>query len=155
MVFCIICICYLQIWLLLGGTVYHDGGNLNCSFFTSRARYNRKSNLQTICQSLKNHWNLDLTISSREDILFNTYKVSGTASKLGHRNAYHHWSAMFSHSLWFCLTVLLFLCPQYSTCWRQIYLASSYVACTWGMKVKELLFIFSNLKYSFLLIHFF
>ncbi|KAI9565220.1 hypothetical protein GHT06_009002 [Daphnia sinensis] len=73
-----------------GGTVYHDQGNLNCSFFTSRVRYNRKSNLETICGSIRSHWNLNLTISPREDILFDSYKVSGTASKLGHRNAYHH-----------------------------------------------------------------
>ncbi|XP_046644139.1 lipoyltransferase 1, mitochondrial-like isoform X2 [Daphnia pulicaria] len=73
-----------------GGTVYHDRGNLNCSFFSSRARYNRKSNLENICQSMKCNWNLDLTISPREDILLNSYKVSGTASKLGHKNAYHH-----------------------------------------------------------------
>lgn len=81
--------------IVIGGTVYHDQGNLNCSFFTSRARYNRKYNLETICGSIRSRWNLDLTISPREDILLNSYKVSGTASKLGHRNAYHHWSAMF------------------------------------------------------------
>ena len=74
-----------------GGTVYHDTGNLNCTFFSSRARYNRKSNLEIICKTLKDKWNLNVGISQREDIVLdNFYKVSGTASKLGHKNAYHH-----------------------------------------------------------------
>ncbi len=74
-----------------GGTVYHDEGNLNCTFFSTRARYNRKSNLEIICKVLKEKWNLNVGISPREDILINDFqKVSGTASKLGHKNAYHH-----------------------------------------------------------------
>ncbi len=88
---------YSHFHTFTGGTVYHDTGNLNCSFFSSRARYNRKSNLENICQSMKCNWNLDLMISPREDILLNSYKVSGTASKLGHKNAYHHWCEIFKN----------------------------------------------------------
>lgn len=77
-----------------GGTVFHDTGNLNCTFFTSRAHYNRKKNLEFICESIRNEWNLEVKISSREDIFLNIYKVSGTASKIGHMNAYHHCTLM-------------------------------------------------------------
>ncbi|TRY72172.1 hypothetical protein TCAL_08451 [Tigriopus californicus] len=45
-----------------GGTVFHDMGNINCTFFTQRSEYHRKHNLD----------------------------ISGTAAKLGKDNAYHH-----------------------------------------------------------------
>ncbi|XP_076327001.1 lipoyltransferase 1 isoform X2 [Tachypleus tridentatus] len=74
-----------------GGTVYHDMGNLNCSFLSSRSKYNRKTNLGIICSALRKTWNLDVCISHREDILLNKdFKISGTASKLGRNNSYHH-----------------------------------------------------------------
>ena len=74
-----------------GGTVYHDFGNLNFSFFTARTRYNRKQNLEFICDVLKKNWKLDVSLSTREDIVLDSaYKISGTASKLGHKTAYHH-----------------------------------------------------------------
>ncbi|XP_055947999.1 lipoyltransferase 1, mitochondrial-like [Argiope bruennichi] len=74
-----------------GGTVYHDLGNLNLSFLTSRKDYNRKRNLELVCNSINKRWCINLNISKRHDILYNDqYKVSGTASKLGRKNAYHH-----------------------------------------------------------------
>ncbi|XP_054712528.1 lipoyltransferase 1, mitochondrial-like [Uloborus diversus] len=80
-----------------GGTVYHDYGNLNCSFFTPRSKYDRKNNLQIICDAIRDHWLLDLHISQRDDILLNEdYKISGTASKLGRTNAYHHCTVLIS-----------------------------------------------------------
>lgn len=57
-----------------GGTVYHDLGNLNCSFLTSRSKYRRKINLQIICKALQK-WNIDASISKREDIILGEYKV--------------------------------------------------------------------------------
>lgn len=76
--------------LFLGGTVYHDRGNINLSFFTPRERYNRKHNLRLIKQALKKEFNLDIEISDKDDLLLDNMKVSGTASKLGRPNAYHH-----------------------------------------------------------------
>lgn len=74
-----------------GGTVYHDDGNLNFTFFTPRERYNRKQNLQLIGQALHREWDLHTKINQREDIVLDDkYKISGTASKLGRPNAYHH-----------------------------------------------------------------
>lgn len=58
-----------------GGTVYHDMGNLNLSFFTPRKKYNRETNLRLICQSLAT-FGLDINYSERHDLLWNSFKVS-------------------------------------------------------------------------------
>lgn len=58
-----------------GGTVYHDNGNLNLTFFTPRERYNLKYNLEIICRSLFRNYNLALQITKRNDLTFSDYKV--------------------------------------------------------------------------------
>ena len=59
-----------------GGTVYHDEGNLNCSFIKRRELYNRKENLEFVIGALKSRWNVDLSLNSREDIVLDgQYKV--------------------------------------------------------------------------------
>jgi len=74
-----------------GGTVYHDLGNINLTFFCNRNTYNRKENLDFIISSLETAYNLKLSRNKKDDILLdNTYKVSGTAAKLGLKNTYHH-----------------------------------------------------------------
>ncbi|XP_021915738.1 lipoyltransferase 1, mitochondrial isoform X2 [Zootermopsis nevadensis] len=81
-----------------GGTVYHDNGNLNLTFFTPREHYNRKNNLQLINRALIREWGLKTEISPREDIVISGgYKqISGTAAKLGRPNAYHHCTLLVS-----------------------------------------------------------
>lgn len=60
-----------------GGTVYHDHGNLNLSFFTPREHYNRKRNLELIAAALSREWNIEAEINSREDMVIEgSYKVS-------------------------------------------------------------------------------
>jgi len=54
-----------------GGTVYHDNGNLNLTFFTPRKRYNRRYNLNIITNALFRQWGLKSVINEREDILVN------------------------------------------------------------------------------------
>lgn len=74
-----------------GGTVFHDEGNLNLSFIGPKRTYNRKRNLQMICDALRNRYEINAEPNDRDDIIVNdTYKVSGTASKLAHKKAYHH-----------------------------------------------------------------
>lgn len=74
-----------------GGTVYHDSGNLNLSFFTPKERYNRRYNLDIITRAIYREWGLKATINKKEDIVVqNEFKISGTAAKLGRPNAYHH-----------------------------------------------------------------
>lgn len=73
-----------------GGTVFHDRGNINLTFFTPRERYNRNYNLNIITRALFREWGIKAEISPRDDITLNGDKISGTAAKLGQRNAYHH-----------------------------------------------------------------
>eukprot|EP00093_Oithona_nana_P003959 03959.XXX_110716_108951_1 [CDS] Oithona nana genome sequencing. len=77
-----------------GGTVYHDLGNLNCTFFTRRSKYDRRRNLDIICNAIGNVTNLDFSVNDREDIVLGhlgrDLKISGTAAKLGKDSAYHH-----------------------------------------------------------------
>lgn len=60
-----------------GGTVYHDNGNLNLTFFTPNKRYNRFYNLTIIKNALFRHWGLKSEINKRDDIIVDgEYKVS-------------------------------------------------------------------------------
>lgn len=58
-----------------GGTVFHDRGNLNCTFFTPRERYNRNYNLSLVTRALFREWSIKADISSRDDILLRGKKV--------------------------------------------------------------------------------
>ncbi|KAM3967447.1 LOW QUALITY PROTEIN: lipoyltransferase 1 [Aphomia sociella] len=74
-----------------GGTVYHDRGNLNITFFTPRERYDRKYNLELIKRALFRGFGIKSLINERQDIIVrDKYKVSGTAAKLGRLTGYHH-----------------------------------------------------------------
>lgn len=74
-----------------GGAVYHDHGNLNCTFFTTRERYNRHSNLEVICRALNHDFGIQAHPNPRDDIIVDhDHKVSGSAAKLGRTTAYHH-----------------------------------------------------------------
>ncbi|CAG5078779.1 Similar to LIPT1: Lipoyltransferase 1 [Cotesia congregata] len=80
-----------------GGTVFHDHGNLNLSFLTTREKYNRRYNLEIITRALYRHWGIQSHINKREDIVVQgDYKISGTAAKLGRPNAYHHCTLLIS-----------------------------------------------------------
>ena len=52
-----------------GGTVYHDLGNLNCTFFTRRSRYDRTRNLNIICNAIREATSLNVAVNSRDDIV--------------------------------------------------------------------------------------
>jgi hypothetical protein len=66
------------VWVLSsgGGTVYHDLGNINCTFFMSRSEYDRRKNLGIVCAAIKKISNLNILINSRDDIVLDeTLKV--------------------------------------------------------------------------------
>lgn len=75
-----------------GGTVYHDRGNLNICFLSSKQDYCRHRNLSFIRETLKDHYNINSVITAREDLVLadSGHKISGTASKLAAHSAYHH-----------------------------------------------------------------
>jgi len=74
-----------------GGTVYHDQGNINISFMTTKEEYNRVKNLQIICDALRQEMDIDVSINKRDDIVVDgDRKISGTAAKLSRTGSYHH-----------------------------------------------------------------
>ena len=75
-----------------GGTVYHDMGNINLTFFTTKKKYDRMENLKLVVRALKAvHPHLDVQATERFDLLVDgQFKISGTASKIGRNAAYHH-----------------------------------------------------------------
>ncbi|XP_043548149.1 lipoyltransferase 1, mitochondrial [Chiloscyllium plagiosum] len=75
-----------------GGTVYHDLGNINLTFFTSKKKYDRRGNLELVISALKRiRPQLNVLATDRYDLLLNgVFKISGTASKIGRTSAYHH-----------------------------------------------------------------
>ncbi|KAH8372807.1 hypothetical protein KR009_005168 [Drosophila setifemur] len=79
-----------------GGAVYHDLGNLNCTFFAPRERYDRKYNLNIVTRALFREWAIKAEINERDDIVVMNKKISGTAAKLGHPNCYHHCTILAS-----------------------------------------------------------
>lgn len=68
-----------------GGTVYHDLGNLNLTFFASKKAYDRKRNLKVVTETLRRlEPGLDVQATDRFDILLNgRYKISGRSSYCG------------------------------------------------------------------------
>lgn len=81
-----------------GGTVYHDLGNINMTFFTSKKKYDRMRNLGVVTGALKAlSPHLDVCATERFDIILNgCYKISGTAARLGRTAAYHHCTLLCS-----------------------------------------------------------
>uniref|UniRef100_A0A3B5MS81 BPL/LPL catalytic domain-containing protein n=1 Tax=Xiphophorus couchianus TaxID=32473 RepID=A0A3B5MS81_9TELE len=81
-----------------GGTVYHDLGNLNLTFFASKKAYDRRRNLKVVTDALRRvRPQLDIQATDRLDILLNgRYKISGTASRLSRKSSYHHCTLLHS-----------------------------------------------------------
>jgi len=75
-----------------GGTVYHDEGNLNLSFFTTRKEYNRKINLGLIRDAINELSGQErVTINQRDDIILDDkWKISGSAARLLRHESLHH-----------------------------------------------------------------
>lgn len=71
-----------------GGTVFHDLGNLNLTFFTSKKAYDRKRNLKVITEALRQlRPELDVQATDRFDILLNGhFKISGREGTTGWLN---------------------------------------------------------------------
>ncbi|XP_007957657.1 lipoyltransferase 1, mitochondrial [Orycteropus afer afer] len=81
-----------------GGAVYHDLGNINLTFFTTKSKYDRMENLKLIVRALNTvQPQLDVQATKRFDLLLDgQFKISGTASKIGRTTAYHHCTLLCS-----------------------------------------------------------
>ncbi|XP_044526361.1 lipoyltransferase 1, mitochondrial [Gracilinanus agilis] len=91
-----------------GGTVYHDMGNINLTFFTIKSKYNRMENLKLIIRVLNAvQPHLDVQATDRLDLLLEgQFKISGTASKIGRVAAYHH-CTLLCNTDWISLSSVL------------------------------------------------
>ena len=91
-----------------GGCVYHDLGNLNISFLTDRARYDRQTNLRLIKDTLDQtnaFSGIEFELSPRHDIFIKKlyaaddsdrlFKLSGSAARLAGNFSYHHCTLLF------------------------------------------------------------
>nr|BAC33210.1 unnamed protein product [Mus musculus] len=81
-----------------GGAVYHDMGNINLTFFTTKTKYDRMENLKLIVRALNAvQPQLDVQPTKKFDLLLDgQFKISGTASKIGLTAAYHHCTLLCS-----------------------------------------------------------
>lgn len=81
-----------------GGTVVHDTGNVNFSFMTTKANFDRFKFVELICQAVNDSGlaRYQIEVNPRGDIVTHTqpdninYKVSGSAYKLSKGKSYHH-----------------------------------------------------------------
>ncbi|KAG4303138.1 hypothetical protein PCANB_000495 [Pneumocystis canis] len=83
-----------------GGTVFHDFGNTNYCFMTSRACFNRKTTLQMVIDALYLAGKL-VCMNERYDLVFgsNALKVSGSAFRISKDRAYHHGTMLLNTNL--------------------------------------------------------
>ena len=64
--------------------MYHDLGNLNLSFLTSKAEYNRRRNLELVCAGVRRavRGDLGVEINSRDDIVVAGDRNSASKSSI-------------------------------------------------------------------------
>ncbi|XP_073318482.1 lipoyl amidotransferase LIPT1, mitochondrial isoform X2 [Pagrus major] len=96
-----------------GGTVFHDLGNLNLTFFTSKKAYDRQRNLKVVTDALRRiRPELDVHATDRLDIVLNgRFKISGSASRLSRKSSYHHCTLLHSADRSALAAVLRPSCP--------------------------------------------
>lgn len=84
-----------------GGAVYHDSGNVNYSFITSRDRaevLDFRYFTAPVRQALA-HWGVEAELSGRNDLLVNGSKFSGSAQHATGERILHHGTLLFDSDL--------------------------------------------------------
>ncbi len=81
-----------------GGAVYHDPGNLNFSFMAGAEIYDKQTDFSIILQALGN-LGISAGLNSRNDIIVDGNKVSGSAFKLTKTKSVHHCTLLVSSDL--------------------------------------------------------
>lgn len=76
-----------------GGAVYHDSGNLNCSFITSRLNYHPEDNWEILDDVLADY-NLKADRSTQHSVMVNGFKISGNAFCLQKNASMHHFTLL-------------------------------------------------------------
>ena len=91
-----------------GGAVYHDLGNTNFTFFSSRRSYSKEKNTRIVIDALS-RFGIEAEASGRNDIAVDGRKVSGSAFKLSSDRAYHHGTLLISADI---PSLLRYLTPE-------------------------------------------
>ena len=81
-----------------GGAVYHDIGNLNFTFITPKPLSDFNANFKMILSALEG-FGITSTLSGRNDILANGFKVSGSAYYKTERTELHHGTLLIDSDL--------------------------------------------------------
>lgn len=81
-----------------GGAVFHDLGNTNFTFMSSRSNYSKERNTDIIVRALK-RFQIDAAASGRNDIVVDGKKISGSAFKLSSDRAFHHGTLLINAEL--------------------------------------------------------
>lgn len=82
-----------------GGTVVHDGGNLNFCFVRPREEHEPLSNAKLVASVLREDFGIKATVNERADILVDGMKVSGAAYRISRNRAYHHGTLLINSNL--------------------------------------------------------
>lgn len=80
-----------------GGCVYHDENNINISIIGNREVFgNRQEHLKFLSNVLKDKYGIECHPTSRHDLRHTATgsKMSGSASRLGQQNSYHHFTLL-------------------------------------------------------------
>lgn len=81
-----------------GGTVFHDLGNLNFTFFSDKKTYDKKQNLALIIQALET-LNAPVKMNERHDLILQNKKISGSAFRETQHKAFHHATLLVASDL--------------------------------------------------------
>lgn len=81
-----------------GGTVVHDLGNLNFSFISPKAVFNKEANIEFVQQTLT-ALNLPVDIRERCDLFIGDKKISGSAFRETRKNCFHHGTLLIKSDL--------------------------------------------------------
>lgn len=81
-----------------GGAVFHDLGNLNFTFITSRQSYDLHRQLTVVLRAVR-AIGIEAEFSGRNDLVVGARKFSGNAFLLGNTTAYHHGTLLVNSDL--------------------------------------------------------
>lgn len=82
-----------------GGTVYHDLGNVNFSFFSDKPSHCPARNLQFLSQTLSERHMLSIDLNTRHDLHIGDRKISGSASRIIRTGSFHHCTLLVNSDL--------------------------------------------------------
>lgn len=81
-----------------GGAVFHDLGNTNFTFLSSKENYKQDANFNIIIDALKKH-DITAETSGRNDLIVGGKKISGSAFKHTSNLSFHHGTMLIDADL--------------------------------------------------------